>query len=244
MCVFLCVFLSLRNKAVTNHVAACHKWDRRAKNIDSTRLIIEVVVPISHGVESMNVKYGRLYRPEENDFKPEIQSTHHAFLITFLNLVGRLHRENLDIWMDTVMAVRMNVMKDNHHRRHLHGVDRHRRSNHSVCISFIHPLAWCRMKQIFIWIFWLYSVSLAPNDPWAAAMGKVQPNQDSNNWARMDNQNQERYDRTYNERNPKYIDGSVNASNSGNRQSSFINNSRTQDRYNNLSNRFDGSRFN
>lgn len=81
-----------------------------------------------------------------------------------------------------------------------------------------------------------------PNDPWGA-MGKVPQNQESNNWGRMDNQNQERYDRTYNERNPKYMDGNANASNSGNRPSSFIANSRAQDRYNNMPNRFDGGRF-
>lgn len=83
---------------------------------------------------------------------------------------------------------------------------------------------------------------VVPNDPWAA-MGKIQPSQESSNWGRIENQNQERYDRTYNERNAKYIDSNVNASNNGNRPSSFMNNSRTQDRYNNLANRFDGGRF-
>lgn len=80
------------------------------------------------------------------------------------------------------------------------------------------------------------------NDPWGT-LNKVQQTQDTNNWSRIDNQNQERYDRTYNERNPKYMDGPVNASNAGSRPSSFITNSRPQERYNSMSSRFDGSRF-
>jgi len=68
--------------------------------------------------------------------------------------------------------------------------------------------------------------------------GLKQQAQDSTNW----NQNQsDRYDRTYNERS-KYLDGPVNAGSGSNRPSSFIQN-RPQERYNTISSRFDGGRF-
>lgn len=65
---------------------------------------------------------------------------------------------------------------------------------------------------------------------------------DSNNWNRSIDQNQsDRYDRTYNERS-KYLDGPVNAGSGSSRPSSFIQ-SRPQERYNTMSTRFDGGRF-
>lgn len=226
-----------------NHVVVCHKWDLLAKSIDSTRPIIEVVAPILHVIELMIVKCGKI-SPHWWNWLPTGRSIDLSCILLFqIYSVDRPHRENLDIWMATAMAARTNVMIDSSHRRHLHGMDHHRLLNHSVCISIISTATISRMKETFcVWHFNFIWIQ-APNDPWVA-MSKVPPNQDSNNWTRMDNQNQERYDRTYNERNPKYIDGNVNASNSGNRQSSFINNTRAQDRYNSISNRFDGSRFN
>lgn len=65
---------------------------------------------------------------------------------------------------------------------------------------------------------------------------------DSSNWNRSLDQNQsDRYDRTYNERS-KYLDGPVNAGSGSNRPSSFIQ-SRPQERYNAISSRFEGGRF-
>lgn len=83
--------------------------------------------------------------------------------------------------------------------------------------------------------------SVPANDPWSA-MSK--PPADNGNWNRMDHQNQDRYDRTYNERksSSQFIDSGLAGSNS--RPSSFISN-RPQDRYagNSMSSRFDSSRF-
>lgn len=65
---------------------------------------------------------------------------------------------------------------------------------------------------------------------------------DSSNWNRSMDQNQsDRYDRTYNERS-KYLDGPVNTGSGSNRPSSFIQ-SRPQERYNAISSRFEGGRF-
>lgn len=62
---------------------------------------------------------------------------------------------------------------------------------------------------------------------------------DSSNWNRSMDQNQsDRYDRTYNERS-KYLDGPVNTASGSNRPSSFIQ-SRPQERYNAISSRFEG----
>lgn len=62
------------------------------------------------------------------------------------------------------------------------------------------------------------------------------------NWNRSIDQNQsDRYDRTYNERS-KYLDGPVNAGSGSSRPTSFIQ-SRPQERYNTISSRFDGGRF-
>lgn len=54
----------------------------------------------------------------------------------------------------------------------------------------------------------------------------------------MDHQNQDRYDRTFSERS-KYMDGPTGNSGGSSRPSSFITNSRPQERFNGMS-RFDG----
>lgn len=72
--------------------------------------------------------------------------------------------------------------------------------------------------------------SVAANDPWGQK-------QSEGNWRSMD-QNQDRYDRTYNERKSQaapsqYMDPP--------RQNSFV--GRPQDRYNQMSSRFENGRF-
>lgn len=94
------------------------------------------------------------------------------------------------------------------------------------------------------------------NDLWSQI--NKQPPSDNGNWNRsIDHQNQDRYDRTYNERkSSQYMDGPSIGSGGGGggtgggsgvtgRPSSFIANSRPQDRYNSnsMSSRFDGVRF-
>lgn len=46
--------------AVMINVVAYHKWDRLEKSIDSMMVIVEVVAQISHGIELMIVKCGKL----------------------------------------------------------------------------------------------------------------------------------------------------------------------------------------
>lgn len=83
--------------------------------------------------------------------------------------------------------------------------------------------------------------SVPGNDPWNQL--SKPPQGDNGNWNRMEHPNQDRYDRTYNERksSSQYIDGPGVGGNSG-RPSSFLANSRPQDRYssNSMPSRFDG----
>lgn len=89
--------------------------------------------------------------------------------------------------------------------------------------------------------------SVTGNDPWSSISSiSKQQTPNTENWSRsMDHQNQDRYDRTYNERK-SYLDGPVGSGNSSGglssstRPSSFITNSRPQERYNSMSSRFDG----
>lgn len=90
--------------------------------------------------------------------------------------------------------------------------------------------------------------STTGNDLWSQI--NKQPPTDNGNWNRsIEHQHQDRYDRTYNERkSSQYMDGpSVGSGGSGGggRPSSFIANSRPQDRYNSnsMSSRFDSVRF-
>lgn len=82
--------------------------------------------------------------------------------------------------------------------------------------------------------------SASGNDLWSQI--NKQPPTDNNNWNRsIEHQHQDRYDRTYNERNGG---GGSGGGGGGGRPSSFIANSRPQDRYNsNMSSRFDSGRF-
>lgn len=85
--------------------------------------------------------------------------------------------------------------------------------------------------------------SAAGNDLWSQI--NKQPPTDNGNWNRSI-EHQDRYDRTYNERkSSQYVDGSSVGSGGGGRPSSFIANSRPQDRYNSnsMSSRFDSGRF-
>lgn len=80
--------------------------------------------------------------------------------------------------------------------------------------------------------------SVANNDPWGSL--KQQPPPESNSWA-----NQDRYDRTYNERKTSYLDSNI-GNTVGNRANSgaFLGSQRGQERYsNNISSRFDNGRF-
>lgn len=83
--------------------------------------------------------------------------------------------------------------------------------------------------------------SVTGNDPWNTI--NKPPQADNGSWNRMEHQNQDRYDRTYNERktSSQYIEGPGVGGNSG-RPSSFIANNRPQDRFssNSMSSRFDG----
>lgn len=94
--------------------------------------------------------------------------------------------------------------------------------------------------------------SVAGNDPWSTI--NKQPPTDNGGWSRsIEHQSQDRYDRTYNERksSSQYMEGpSVGSSGGGGgssntRPSSFVTNSRPQERYggNSMSSRFDGGRF-
>lgn len=89
------------------------------------------------------------------------------------------------------------------------------------------------------------SLQSATTDPWGSL--KPQQPQESNSWNRsIEHQSQDRYDRTYNERksSSQYLDGPL-GNTGGSRPNTFLGNQRPQDRYsnNNLSSRFDNSRF-